>query len=246
MFSIDHFIWIGISLIFVGILLFFSLKYKFSFKTATYILLGVYIASEIAKIIFQFHIINGRLTFIFKPAYLPLQICTITLFFVIYLAFSKNQKGIEFVKSFVVEIMLIAAPMALIFSTVFDPEHTEYIFASFKYPQVYRFFIYHFVMIWYGLYLVITKQVKMGFKQWWQSYLVLLFLLLNSLWINPLFGSDNPNFMFTSAPPAKGIPLINLKHGYLVFLIHYFIVIAIGTFLLQLPWIIKQNSKKKC
>ena len=245
MFSVDHFVWIGISLFFTGILLFLSRKFKLSFKTATYILLAIYIASEIIKIILQFEIIDGKLIFVFNAGYLPFQICSITLFFVGYLAFSKNQKGIEIVKSFVVEVMLIAAPMALVISTCFHPEHVAYPFASFKYLEIYRFYIYHFAMIAYGLYLVTTKQVKMGFKAWWQSYIIFVILLLNSFWINALFSKKDPNFMFTTKPPTSGIPLVNLNHGYFVFLVHYFLVIAIGTFLLQLPAIIKQARSKK-
>jgi len=245
MFSFDHFIWIGISVILTVILLFLSRKFRLSFKTATYILLGIYVASEIIKIILQFEIVDGKLTFVFNAGYLPFQICSITLFFVVYLAFSKNQKGIEIVKSFVLEVMLIGAPMALALSTCFHPEHVAYHFASFKYIEIYRFYIYHIAMIAYGLYLLTTKQVKMGFKAWWQSYIIFLILLLNSFWINAIFSNQDPNFMFTAKPPTSGIPLVNLKHGYFVFLVHYFLMIAIGTFLLQLPAIIKQARSKK-
>ena len=245
MLSIDHFIWIGISLFFVGILLFFSRKFKFSFKTSTWILLGIYVASEIAKIIFQFEFIDGKLSFNFNPSYLPLQLCTVTLFFVIYLAFAKNQKCIEFVKSYVVEVMLIGAPLALIFGTCFNSTNTAYLFASFKDPRVYQFFIYHSGMIWYGIYLLITKQVKMGIKPWWQSYLVLVFLILNTLWINRIFASYNTNFMFTTTPPANGIPLLNLKHGYTAYLVHYLFLVALATFILQLSSIIKEIKNKK-
>ena len=245
MFSIDHFIWIGISLFFAGILLFFSRKFKFSFKTATYVILGIYLISEISKIFYQVLPTADGNGFYFNPSYLPLQMCSITLFFVIYLAFSKNVKGIEFVKSFVIEMMLIAAPVALLFGTCFNSENTAHAFDSFKDFEVYQFFLYHSGMVWYGLYLVTTKQVKMGFKPWWQSLIVITILLLTSVWINGILSVYHTNFMFTVTPPVNGIPLINLKHGYAPFLIHYLIAIAFITLLFQLPSIIKQQRNKK-
>ena len=243
MFSPDHFMWIGISAIIVGVLLFFSRKYKFSYKTATYIMFGIYVASEIAKIFLQFHIIDGQLKFIFNATFLPFQLCTVTIFLVTYLVFAKNEKRIEYVKSLVLEITMIGAPLAMILPTSFVRVDPNILFDSFTEPEIYRFFIYHAGMIWYGLYLLTTKQVKMGFKPWWQSYLGLMFLMLNTIWINALLKDYNTNFMFTVAPPVNGIPLLNLNHGRFVYLLVYASLFAIITFLFQLPAIIKQSKK---
>lgn len=243
MFKPDHFIWLGISLVLVGILLFISRKFKFSYRTATWVIFGIYMVSELAKIVLQFHIIDGHLKFIFKAGYLPFQLCTVTLFFVIYLVFAKNEKRIEFVKSLVLEITLLGATFALIIPSSLKPENTAYFLSTFRDPEIYRFFVYHSGMIWYGLYLLLTKQAKMGFKAWWQSYIALMFLMLNTLWINAALSKYNTNFMFTVEPPVKGVPLFNLDHGRALYLLFYALLFAVLTFLFQLPAIIKESKK---
>ena len=50
MFSTNHFIWLGLCALFIGGLLYSSLRFKLSFKIATYIVSGICIASELCKI----------------------------------------------------------------------------------------------------------------------------------------------------------------------------------------------------
>ena len=50
MFSPDHFIWIGIVIIVVLLLTFLSVKFKWDFKTATTIVLVIYVLAEVFKI----------------------------------------------------------------------------------------------------------------------------------------------------------------------------------------------------
>ena len=100
-------------------------------------------------------------------------------------------------------------------------------------------------MIWYGIYLLMTKQVKMGFKAWWQSLVSICVMLVFSIFLNSVLAVYKTYFMYTVVPPANGIPLINLKAGWVVYMIHYVFVVALATFLLQLPFIIKEIRLKK-
>ena len=50
MFTLEHFVWIGICVIFISALSFVSIKFKFSFKVASYIMLGIAVCSELLKI----------------------------------------------------------------------------------------------------------------------------------------------------------------------------------------------------
>ena len=258
MFSADHFIWIGISLFFVGILLFLTFKFKFSQKTATYIILGIYIVTEVFKISTHMYPasrwlgegakVDGSADAMYLlPKSLPFQICSSMIFPIIYLAFGKNEKVKETLKSFVVPVFLIAAPLAILLGTCLNADNTAHLFDSFKDPDCgpYQFFLYHAGMVWYGIYLLSTKTVKMGFHVWINNFIFLFCMIMVSIWINSFLIVYGTNFMFTVAPPAKGIPLINMKHGWVVYMIHYLFVVALFTFLFQLPAIIKQWKAKK-
>ena len=50
MFTLNHFIWLGLCAALIGGLLFAALKFKFSFRTAALITAGVSLASELCKI----------------------------------------------------------------------------------------------------------------------------------------------------------------------------------------------------
>lgn len=263
MFSADHFIWLGISLVIFLLLFFLSCKYKWSFKTATYVLLGIYVSTEIFKILTHMFPatrwlgegatvsgFDGDLAKYLLPKSLPFQLCSFMIFFVIYMAFSKNEKGVEIAKSFSIQVFIIAGSLALLLATCLDKSNTAHVFDSFR-PSVdkqmgaYYFFYYHVGMVWYGVYLIKTKQVQMGFKIWLRNLGLLLGVFAIGMWVNSILLVYEVNFMFLVAPPAKGLPLLNLNHGWHIYLLNYALVAVVLTFLFQLPAIIIELRKKK-
>ena len=263
MFSADHFIWLGISAVIFLVLLFLSNKYKWSFRTATFVLLGIYVSSELFKIFTHMFPatrwlregatvsgFDGDLAKYLLPKSLPFQLCSFMIFFVIYMAFSKNQKGVEIAKSFSIQVFLIAGSLALLMATCLDKSNTAHVFDSFR-PSVdkemgaYYFFYYHVGMVWYGVYLIKTKQVQMGFKIWLRNLGMLLAVFAIGMWVNSITLVYETNFMFLVAPPAKGLPLLNLNHGWHIYMLNYIWIVVLLTFLFQLPAIIKEIKQKK-
>lgn len=260
MFSGDHFIWLAISLVILGILLFLSNRFKWSYKTATLVLLGIYVSSELFKIFTHMFPatrwlgegatidgFDGNSAMYLLPKSLPFQLCSFMIFFVIYMAFSKNQKGVEIAKSFSIQVFLLAGTLALLLATCLSDSNTAHLGDSFKDPHLgaYYYFYYHAGMIWYGIYLLQTKQVKMGFKVWLTNLALLLCVFVIAIWMSSITLIYETNFMFVVAPPAKGLPLLNLKHGWYVYIVHYVLIAVILTFLFQLPAIIKEIKAKK-
>ena len=260
MFSGDHFIWLAISTVILGLLLFLSNKFKWNYKTATFVLLGIYVSSELFKIFTHMFPatrwlgegatvdrFDGNLAMYLLPKSLPFQLCSFMIFFVIYMAFSKNQKGVEIAKSFSIQVFLIAGTLALILATCLSSSNTAHFGDSFKDPQMgaYYYFYYHAGMIWYGIYLLQTKQVKMGFKVWLTNLALLLCVFVLAIWVSSITLIYETNFMFVVAPPAKGLPLLNLNHGWHVYIVHYMLLGVLLTFLFQLPAIIIEIKNKK-
>jgi len=199
------------------------------------------------------------------PKSLPFHMCSILIFFIFYLAISNNQKMIEKVKTFCVPIFIIAGTLSLVINTSFNSSINTFesftgnlnVLNTYKASgdsldlshylaslNAYQYFIYHACIVWYGIYIIATKQVKFGLHEWIQNSIILFALLVLSIWINSCFIQYGTNFMYVVAPPAKGLPLLNLNHGWYVYMVHYMLIGAIITFLFQLPWIIKEKNNK--
>ena len=79
MFTTNHFIWMAICLVIIGLLTFLSIKFKFSLKTASFIMAGVAISSELLKIFTHMEpVTNGGM--VIEPTALPLHICSMYIF----------------------------------------------------------------------------------------------------------------------------------------------------------------------
>ena len=62
----------------------------------------------------------------------------------------------------------------------------------------------------------------------------------------PMNGiSYNTNFFFVVRPPVKGLPLLNLNHGWFVYFITLLCLGFIGITLVHLPFLIKEHKTLK-
>lgn len=279
MFTLDHLFWGIISITMIVLLTFFSVKKNWSFKKVAIIMACIALASETFKItthMFPVYrddflgeggTVDGFSNAMYLlPKSLPFHLCSILIFFIFFLALSKNQELIEKVKTFCVPIFIIAGSLSLIINTCFSSDIN--LFESFtgeiellnnykssgdaldlsRYLSTlsaYQYFAYHAGIVWYGLYLIITKQVKFGLKEWIRNSVILFAILVLAIWVNSCFIQYRTNFMFVVAPPAKGLPILNLNHGWYVYMVHYILVGAILTFAFQLPWMLKEWKKEK-
>lgn len=278
MFTLDHILWLVIAAAMVTLLTFFSVKKKWSFKKVITIMAIIAVASELFKITtHMFPVVRSdflgpdgdvegyKNAMYLLPKSLPFHLCSILIFFIFFLALSKNENLIEKVKTFCVPVFVVAGALALIINTSFGGDIKAFesftgelhILEEFKNGggdlalsrylatfSAYQYFPYHAGILWVGLYLIITKQVKFGFKEWLRNDVILLALLVFAIWINAFFIKYETNFMFVVCPPAKGLPLLNLDHGWYVYMLNYMLVGAVITFLFQLPWMIKEWKNK--
>ncbi len=235
MFTLNHFIWLGICLVIILGLTFFSLKFKFSFKTSALIMAGVSLASEVSKIASHMVETKGG-GMVLEATALPLHLCSLLIFAFFYLPFSKNEKIKNFLVSLAVPVGIIGATLALVMATSG---------VKFNKPEPYQCFIYHAVMIWFAIYLIATKQVKLGKKEWVTNIIVLFSMSVLMIWVNSALQIYNTNFWYVVKPPVNNLPLLNLNNGWYFYFATLLSLGFVGLTIVHLPFIIKEYKENK-
>lgn len=233
MFTTNHFIWMGICAVFIGVLLFLSLKFKFSYKTAARIMAVISVASELCKIFTHIEepADGGG---VLDPGSLPLHLCSILIFLIFYCALSQNAEGIKRVTAFCTPVAIWGGLLAILMATSG---------VNFAKPYAYQCFLYHAGLLWWALYLLCTKQVDLGWKAYARNLAVLGSMLFIMIWVNSALSVYDTNFWYVVRPPADNLPLLNLDNGWLCY---FLTLVAIGLFVLtvtHLPAMCKERSK---
>lgn len=233
MFTTNHFIWIGICAVFIGVLLLISLKYRFSRQTAARMMAFIAVASELCKIFTHMEEAPGGGS-VLEPASLPLHLCSILIFLIFFCAFSKNETLVEKVTSFCVPVAIWGGALAILMATSG---------VNFAKPYAYQCFLYHAGLLWWALHLLCSKQVDLGLKAYLQNLNILSCMLFVMIWVNSALSVYNTNFWYVVRPPADGLPLLNLDNGWLCY---FLTLVAIGLFAVtvtHLPAICKERKK---
>ncbi len=231
MFSAEHFIWIAICTAQVAVLLYLSLKLKFSHKTATRIMAIICIASELCKIFTHIQVPEDG-GGVLEPGALPLHLCSILIFLIFYCACSDHQERVCKVTSFCLPVAIWGGSLAILMATSGT---------NFREPYAYQCFLFHGALLWWALYLLVTKQVELGRRAYLQNLSVMTALLFVMIWVNSALSVYNTNFFYLVRPPVDGLPLLNLDHGWYV----YFLTIVVLGFaaitLVHLPAMLKER-----
>ncbi len=247
MFTGLHFAWLAICIVIIAGLLTWSLLQKWKYKTALWVAVGYSVLSELVKVfsrIKEYDALKwkGALGGFIDVSALPLHLCSILIFIVFALALTKNEKVKSALLSFYVPIALCGGILALLI-----PNDG----VAFDNVKVWQGFIYHSGIVWFSLYLIITKQVDLKLKAYIRNVIILLALVIIMLWVNGALqvysrnGMYDVNFFFLVHPPIDGLPILNLKHGYAAYLAT---IIAIGAFAItavHIGPIIKEAIQKR-
>lgn len=239
MFTLEHFIWIGLCVVMIAALTFVSVKFKFSFKTAALIMAGIALCSELMKIFTHMEAVNPdnpAQGMVIEATALPFHLCSILIFAYFYLPFSKEGKVREFLTSFSIPVAFIGGTLAILMAT----SGTD-----FAKPYAYQCFVYHAGILWFAIYLILTKQVEMGKKKYLQNVATLAAIAIVMIWVNGALQEYNTNFFYVVRPPVKGLPLLNLDHGWYVYFAHLCCLGVLGVTLVHLPSMIADFLRKK-
>lgn len=234
MFSTNHFIWMGICAVMIAVLLFVSLKWKFTFKTAARVMAVIAGASELCKIFTHMEAAADGGS-VLDPGSLPLHLCSILIFLIFYCALSRQEARARRVAAFCVPIGIWGGLLAIVMATSG---------VNFAKPYAYQCFIYHAGILWWALYLLCSEQVDIGLKTYLRNLTVLGCMLFGMIWINSALSVYDTNFWYVVRPPVDGLPLLNLDNGWFCY---FATLVAAGLMALtvtHLPAILSECKKK--
>lgn len=234
MFNLTHIIWISLGICYIVALFVCTKKNIIKGKTPLYILMVVAVVSEVIKMSGEFVPAEGG-GMVLTPQTLPFQLCSIQIFLIYASYFMKDEKKLSILEAYMTLTMLLGGLLA-----IFIPTYGT----SFTYIGTYQYFIFHFSIVYYGLYLIFIKKIDLGLKKYKSNVLLLLLTFVFAIWINSFLQCGNTNFMFVVRPPMENLPILNLNHGWYVYILSLITVGLLLVSLFHLPFIIKEHNKK--
>lgn len=236
MFSLNHLILLIVCAIIVAIGVSITVTLKLSSQKVSIIFFIICCISEIVKDLNNI-IPSNFGGFVLDPFDIPLHLCSIVIFAMLYIVVTKNDESREHIKTAVVVIGLVAPILALLIPTEG---------VNLNKVITYQYFGYHTALFWYSLHLVLTKQVTFGLKEYIRNLKYLGITVMTLLYLNSAFSAYGVNYCYLREPPLKGLPILNLDHGWPVYFITLLLIGVISVTVVYLPSLINEikNNKK--
>lgn len=235
MFETNHFIWIGISVAFVVLMLLIGKRFSFSLKTAGYIMSAICVFSETSKIMCDMIESKGGGR-VLDPRSLPFHLCSMMLFGVFFITFGKEGKA----KQIVIDFLAVMGTLGSICAILIPTNGTD-----FSSILSYQCFVYHAGLLWFSLYLIVSRRASLGLKSYLRNVAVLLSLVLAMLYVNSILSTYNTNFMYLVRPPMKNLPFLNLEDGWYAYFLRVLSLGAILISLFHLPFVLLERKRTK-
>ena len=237
-FGVKHLIIVAASVILI--VLFFLLSRKVKLERVYRIMLYVGIVSEIVKIFYytcQNEATHGG---ILPKTDLPFHLCSIQIIFIAIINFSKNDKLKRFLISFMLPSCLVGGVAAILIATNSSLNGMWIITA--------QYFLYHAALVVLALNIATRPEPKLQVSDYFNCLKMLLMIMFFAFYINSVLydGESNINFMYVASPPQSGLPFLTEKYGWLVYIIHYAILVITAVTLCYIKPIVIAIRAKLC
>ena len=233
MFSERHLLFLLICAVLTAGATVLSVRRRLPSRTAAKIFAVICVLSELVKDMASM-IPSEFGGLVLDPNDIPLHLCSMIVFAVLLLTFTKRERLREGLLSAVVTAGTVAPLFALLLPT----EGVD-----FSRAQCWQYFLYHAALLWFSLHHLLTGQAEMGARAYRGNLAVLSVIVLLMLYINSALSSYGVNFYFLRMPPAEGLPLLNLEHGWY----HYFAVLLLigygSVTLIHAPFLIREKRQ---
>ena len=104
--------------------------------------------------------------------------------------------------------------------------------------RVWQYMLIHGVLVFYGVYLAFVERVDLSFRAYRNNLKLLLCVTLVAFMMNSVLEQYKTNFLFLRVPPMKGLPILNLNHGWYVYFLSLAAVACILVLLVHLPFMV--------
>lgn len=257
MFSIQHFIWLFISLIIITVSLYLCFKFKPSLKTFLSICCWICVISETIKMFAMIQLVPSGDSSVYypfiEPQHLPLHLCSIQIIFIFCARFMKDGELKDRLLGFMYPTTIIGALFALALPSIFNTTITAS--QAFTHPIAYELFLYHDMLVVLGVYIYHCKKETFTTSYYFTTEAFLIILSLISLYANSMFATPVyqngklvsvehvTNFFFTFQTPI-GLALTEKWQWFVYILILLglaFLTIGIA----YIPVFIRTHKNKK-
>lgn len=272
MFSLGHVIWIAVSFILIGIALLVAVRKKASLDKVIKVCFVLGLVSEVIKIYSVIDIVpmvnqvivnnggtyelsyapTGQYTPMMGMEHLPLELCSLQIFFMGALILAKQDKIKHLLYSLMYPTGIIGGVLGVVMATM-----TSYVKSQSEYltsPRVWQYFLYHAMIIFMSIYIGISKESGLRFSDWRKAVFAVFVLDIPTFYLNSVFSSrlyhndelvgvtHRINFLSSYVNPL-GLVLTE-KWQWLIYLLIRMILALILIFLLFLP-LIKRNKSSQ-
>ena len=251
MFSIQHIIWVVISLALIAADVILLYRKRPPLKKVLDRAVVFCLASELVKVFSCIEMVPSADGSILYPylelKHLPLHLCSIQLIFILYCRFAKGELKESPTKQFLLRFMYptcaIGAMFAIFLPSIFSTTIT--VNQAFTHPIAYQTFIYHSMLIALGIYIPMSGEVSFSWKSYRRTMGFFALISFAMIYLNSLFASETyengklvsvdhaTNFFFIYRTPI-GVEL-KTKSAWMIYLL-ILVALAFGLiWLLYLP-----------
>lgn len=253
----NHFIFLGICIVYIVGSLILLKKFKVSFNAVLNIMLVIAVISELIKIdeyiVPYYNEAGEALGVYFKKTGLPFHLCSIQIIFLFMAKLLKDGSFKNKLLGFVYPTAFLGALLALLIATIT---------IEFDRPLTWQYFMFHASLLIYGLYIPMSKVVEIDTKMFVNTCVCLVALFFVSVYINGLVSIPSMDvinngevigtteglyvyFFYSTEPPLEGLPILNLNNGWWGYIISILIIGIVAMSLTHIPFFIKDYKKYK-
>lgn len=254
----NHFIFLGICIVIVVTSLIIFKKKNVSFNTVLNIMLVVAVLSELIKIgeyIEPYTNEAGKVIGVyFDKEGLPFHLCSIQIIFLFIVRICKEGSFKNKLLAFQYPTAFLGSMLALMLATIT---------IEFDRPLAWQYFLYHACLLVYGLYIPMSKVVKIDTKMFLNTCVCLIGLFLVSIYINGLIAVPSQDvinsagevigqtegmyvwFFYSTKPPIENLPILNLDNGWFVYILSILAIGIIAVTLVHIPFLVKDYKEYK-
>lgn len=233
MFTLGHFIWLGVIALFIISVLYLLKKYNVSHGVVGKVALIIAIAGKLFHLFLSMkETPDGGM--VIHQTQLDFHLCSIQVYLLIACHLINDKDKVGALKSFMAPTMAIGALLALLIPT----EGVD-----FTAPRVWQYMIVHGNLIFYGFYLMLIEKVDLSKKSYVRNLISLSGFAMIALMMNSILESYGTNFLFLRKPPMDNLPILNLDNGYFVYLLSLALIAVVIFTLVHLPFMVKKSKK---
>lgn len=234
MFTTQHLLWIGLCAAFIAGMCLCSVQGRWSLRQAGWVMTAICAVSEVSKVLGNMVESAGGGRHL-DPLCLPLHLCSLMIFVVLYLTFGRDGR----VRQMLINFIAVMGTLGSICAILIPTNGT-----SFTTPDAYQCFVYHAGLLWFSLYLILSGRARLGsLRTFGENIGLLLALTFVMLYINGALAVYDTNFFYLTRPPMENLPVLNLHAGWYVYFLRLVLLAAGILTLFHLPFILLQRKR---